>query len=376
MVWAIWACNRTRDTALPFKACRVKRGRLFSFSSGAPAYNLGVLIATAPSSDPTASSAADAFSLIASDMQAVDGVIALRLSSDVPLVGQISQYIISAGGKRLRPALLLLMAGALGLQDARRHLLAAVVEFIHTATLLHDDVVDESTLRRGRATANEAFGNAASVLVGDFLYSRAFQMMVECGSMRVMQVLAEATNVIAEGEVLQLMNMHDASLSEEAYLRVIRSKTAKLFEASTRLPAILIGAAPQLELACAGYGQALGTAFQVIDDVLDYDGDATTMGKNLGDDLREGKTTLPLIVAMQRAKPQDAQMIRNAIECGDQGQLDTIVRLVRETGSLDTTRTLATQEAHRAQACISHLPDTPYKHALLELAAQSVSRKT
>jgi len=223
-------------------------------------------------------------------MAEVDRVIAQRLDSGVPLVGTVSQYIISAGGKRIRPALLLLMAGALGYTDAQRHNLAAVVEFIHTATLLHDDVVDESTLRRGRPTANESFGNPASVLVGDFLYSRAFQMMVDSGEMRVMEVLAEATNVIAEGEVLQLMNMHDASLDEAGYLRVIRSKTAKLFEASTRLAAILAKSSPDVEVACADYGQALGTAFQVIDDVLDYDGDAKELGKNLGDDCAKVKT--------------------------------------------------------------------------------------
>jgi len=217
--------------------------------------------------------------LIAADMAAVDRVIAQRLDSGVALVGTVSQYIISAGGKRIRPALLLLMAGALGYKGTQHHNLAAVVEFIHTATLLHDDVVDESTLRRGRPTANEIFGNPASVLVGDFLYSRAFQMMVDAQDMRVMEVLAEATNVIAEGEVMQLMNMHDASLDEAGYLRVIRSKTAKLFEASTRLAAILVKSPKEVEEACAEYGQALGTAFQVIDDLLDYDGDPGTWQK-------------------------------------------------------------------------------------------------
>ena len=248
----------------------------------------------------SSSSTASVLSLITDDMREVDLVIARRLDSGVPLVAEVSRYIISAGGKRLRPALLLLICGALEYTGAQRFNLAAVVEFIHTATLLHDDVVDESTLRRGRATANESFGNPASVLVGDFLYSRAFQMMLDAGQMRVMEILADATNVIAEGEVLQLMNMHDASLDEAAYLRVIRSKTAKLFEASARLGAVLAGADAALEQACADYGQALGTAFQVIDDVLDYDGDAGEMGKNLGDDLREGKATLPLIAAMER----------------------------------------------------------------------------
>ena len=230
-------------------------------------------------------------SIIEHDMREVDSVIAQRLHSDVPLVGSVSQHIISAGGKRLRPVLLLLCCGALGFTGKQRFNMAAVVEFIHTATLLHDDVVDESTLRRGFATANDTFGNPASVLVGDFLYSRAFQMMVDGQNMRIMEVLADATNTIAEGEVMQLMNMHNAELSEAGYLQVIRSKTAKLFEASARVGAILSGASPALESACADYGQALGTAFQVIDDVLDYAGDAKRMGKNLGDDLREGKAT-------------------------------------------------------------------------------------
>jgi len=234
-----------------------------------------------------------ALALIANDMREVDKVIGARLQSSVALVGDVARYIIVAGGKRLRPALLLLMCGALDCRDARRFNLAAVVEFIHTATLLHDDVVDASTLRRGRATANEHFGNPASVLVGDFLYSRAFQMMVETGDMRIMQILADATNVIAEGEVQQLVNTHDATLTQAGYLEVIRSKTAKLFEASARLAAVLAASSTEVELACAEYGKALGTAFQVIDDALDYDGDAQEMGKNIGDDLREGKMTLP-----------------------------------------------------------------------------------
>ena len=278
---------------------------------------------------------AAALALITDDMREVDLVIAQRLASGVPLVGTVSQYIISAGGKRLRPAILLLMCGALGYRDAQRFNMAAVVEFIHTATLLHDDVVDESTLRRGRATANEAFGNPASVLVGDFLYSRAFQMMVDAKDMRIMQILADATNVIAEGEVMQLVNMHDASLDEAAYLRVIRSKTAKLFEASARLAAILSHSSPEIEQACADYGQALGTAFQVIDDVLDYDGDAAEMGKNLGDDLREGKATLPLIAAMQRGTSEQCALIRSAIENGETERLDEIIAIVKSTGALD-----------------------------------------
>jgi octaprenyl-diphosphate synthase len=324
---------------------------------------------------PTAASPATALALVAQDMAKVDEVIADRLSSGVPLVGQVAQYIISAGGKRLRPVILLLTSGALNYQDARKFSLAAVVEFIHTATLLHDDVVDESTLRRGRPTANENFGNPASVLVGDFLYSRAFQMMVDAGSMRIMQVLADATNVIAEGEVLQLMNMHDASLDEEAYLRVIRSKTAKLFEASSRLAAILADASPELEEACAEYGQALGTAFQVIDDVLDYEGNAAEMGKNLGDDLREGKATLPLILAMQRGTPAQKELVQKAIETGSVDQLSQVIAIVRETGALDGSRQAAMAEAQRAINAAQHLPSGDYKDALIALASQLLVRK-
>jgi octaprenyl-diphosphate synthase len=325
----------------------------------------------------TASSASTAsvLSLIAADMTEVDGVIARRLDSGVPRVGEVSRYIISAGGKRLRPALLLLVCGALGYKGAQRYNLAAVVEFIHTATLLHDDVVDESTLRRGRATANESFGNPASVLVGDFLYSRAFQMMLDAGQIRVMEILADATNVIAEGEVLQLMNMHDPSLDEAAYLRVIRSKTAKLFEASARLGAVLAQADPQVEQACADYGQALGTAFQVIDDVLDYDGDTVEMGKNLGDDLREGKATLPLIAAMQRGTTEQRDLIRHAIETAGVSQLDRIVSIVRETGALEVTRHAAAAEARRAVEAARQLPDNAYSQGLLQLAAQLLQRR-
>ncbi len=319
---------------------------------------------------------ATALSLIAQDMSEVDRIIHDRLSSGVPLVGQVSQYIIAAGGKRLRPALLLLMAKAIGFEGPQRHPMAAVVEFIHTATLLHDDVVDESTLRRGRPTANQSFGNPASVLVGDFLYSRAFQMMVESGQMRVMEVLAEATNVIAEGEVLQLMNTHDASLSEDDYLLVIRSKTAKLFEASARLAPILAQSDAATELACATYGQALGTAFQVVDDLLDYAGDSLDFGKNLGDDLREGKTTLPLILAMRNGSPEQSQTIRNAIETGDLQALQNIVSIVRSTGALEATQAAAAAEAQRAMAALSALPPSPYREALHQLAAQLLNRRT
>ena len=314
--------------------------------------------------------------LVTDELRHVDTVIAQRLESGVPLVGQISRYIIAAGGKRLRPALLLLMCGALGVKSHARFTLAAVVEFIHTATLLHDDVVDESTLRRGNATANETFGNPASVLVGDFLYSRAFQMMVDVGEMRVMQILSDATNVIAEGEVLQLMNMHDASLDEASYLHVIRSKTAKLFEASARLAAVLAKSDPATEEACANYGQALGTAFQIIDDVLDYDGQSSEMGKNLGDDLREGKATLPLIAAMQRASAADSGLIRSAIETGNTEQLDEVVRIVRETGALNIARALAAAEAERAMTSIATFVGNEHQASLLQLAAQLLGRRT
>ncbi|HEX7889718.1 MAG TPA: polyprenyl synthetase family protein [Ramlibacter sp.] len=320
-------------------------------------------------------SAAAVLSLIADDMRQVDAVIARRLDSGVPLVGEVSRYIIQSGGKRLRPALLLLVCGALGYRGDQQFNLAAVVEFIHTATLLHDDVVDESTLRRGRATANENFGNPASVLVGDFLYSRAFQMMLDAHDMRVMEILAEATNVIAEGEVMQLMNMHDPGLDETAYLQVIRSKTAKLFEASARLGAVLSKADPQVERACADYGQALGTAFQVIDDVLDYTGDAGELGKNLGDDLREGKVTLPLIAAMRRGSEQQHAVIRRAIESGALEELDHILAIVRETGALEVAQEAAASEARRAMSAAKQLPANEHAQALLQLAASLLQRR-
>jgi octaprenyl-diphosphate synthase len=313
--------------------------------------------------------------IIAPDMLQVDQVIAQRLTSAVPLIGNVSQYIISAGGKRLRPALLLLTCGALGYRGDQRFNLAAVVEFIHTATLLHDDVVDESVLRRGNATANEMFGNPASVLVGDFLYSRAFQMMVGAKNMKIMEVLADATNIIAEGEVLQLMNMHNAALDEAGYLQVIRSKTAKLFEASARVGAILAGASSGMENACAEYGQAIGTAFQVIDDVLDYTGETNIMGKNLGDDLREGKATLPLIAAMQRGSAEESQVIRTAIENGDVSKLTDVVRIVRATGALDVTRLAAMREAQRAIEVAKQLPPSPHTDCLIELSSQLLERK-
>jgi octaprenyl-diphosphate synthase len=322
----------------------------------------------------TSTGSSTGLSIVDADMRQVDEVIARRLDSGVPLVGSVSHYIISAGGKRLRPVLLLLCCGALGFKGDQRFNMAAVVEFIHTATLLHDDVVDDSALRRGNPTANAKFGNPASVLVGDFLYSRAFQMMVDSQSMRIMEVLANATNIIAEGEVMQLMNMHNAGLDEAGYLQVIRSKTAKLFEASARVGAILSAASPAMEDACAEYGQALGTAFQVIDDVLDYTGDATIMGKNLGDDLREGKATLPLIAAMQRGTSADRETIQQAIESGDVGMLDDVIRIVKTTGALDVARLAAQTEAMRAIKAASRLPEGPHRECLVHLASQLLDR--
>jgi octaprenyl-diphosphate synthase len=276
----------------------------------------------------------------------------------------------------VRPMLLLLVARALGNDTSQRHELAAVVEFIHTATLLHDDVVDESNLRRGRQTANAMFGNAASVLVGDFLYSRAFQMMVSTNRLRVMDVLAEATNVIAEGEVLQLMNMHDPDISVDDYLRVIEYKTAKLFEASARLGAVICDSTPDVEEACASYGRALGTAFQLIDDLLDYEGSTAELGKNIGDDLREGKPTLPLLVAMQRGTPEQREMIRNAIINGEVERMAQIVEIVKATGALEATREAAQAQAELAKACLDTLPMSEYRDALLQLSYDSIHRSS
>lgn len=315
------------------------------------------------------------YSLITNDMQAVDAVIRARLFSDVPLVRQIAEYIIAGGGKRMRPALLLLSAGALQYSGKHHHELAAVVEFIHTATLLHDDVVDESALRRGRDTANAQFGNAASVLVGDFLYSRAFQMMVGVGSMRVMQVLADATNVIAEGEVLQLMNCHNPDLAVEDYLQVVRYKTAKLFEASARLGAILGAANPAMEEGFAAYGMHLGTAFQIADDVLDYSGQEGELGKSLGDDLAEGKPTLPLIHVMKAGNPEQAEVVRSALEQGGREAFPEVIRAVKETGALDAALEVATGEADRAKQALASLPDSQYRDALLQLASFAVARR-
>jgi octaprenyl-diphosphate synthase len=312
---------------------------------------------------------------IAADMDAVNVVIRQRLHSEVSLVNQIAEYIISAGGKRIRPVLVLLVANAYGYRGTAHHELAAVVEFIHTATLLHDDVVDESSMRRGRQTANALFGNAASVLVGDFLYSRAFQMMVGLDSMRVMQILSDATNVIAEGEVLQLLNMHDPDVSEDSYLLVIRSKTAKLFEAAAQLGALISGATDEQVDAAGEYGRSLGTAFQLIDDVLDYAGDANEIGKNVGDDLREGKPTLPLIYLMENGTEAQRQLVRNCIEQGDEQQFDAILAAITSSGALDYTRRAAEVAAARAADAIASLPASQYKDSLLQLCTFAVDRK-
>jgi octaprenyl-diphosphate synthase len=314
-------------------------------------------------------------SLLAEDMAEVDRVIRERLHSEVALVRQVSEYIIHSGGKRLRPALVVLAARALGYRGTHHHDMAAVVEFIHTATLLHDDVVDASEMRRGRDTANALYGNAASVLVGDFLYSRAFQMMVAVRNMRVMEVLSDATNVIAEGEVLQLMNCNDPDIAEADYLRVIRYKTAKLFEAAGRLGAIVHDAPRTIEDALGVYGMHLGTAFQLIDDVLDYSGDSGVIGKNVGDDLAEGKPTLPLLHAMRHAPEADAELIRAAIRSGDATDFQRVLTIVRDTGALEHARRQAEVEAEAARAAIASIPHSQYKQALLELSVFAVTRE-
>ncbi|MFZ4528516.1 MAG: octaprenyl diphosphate synthase [Undibacterium curvum] len=307
-------------------------------------------------------------------MVAVNQVIRQQLYSEVALVNQIAEYIISAGGKRIRPVLVLLIANAYGYQGKHHFDLAAIVEFIHTATLLHDDVVDESSLRRGRQTANAMFGNAASVLVGDFLYSRAFQMMVSIQSMRVMQILADATNVIAEGEVLQLLNMHDPDVSEERYLQVIRSKTAKLFEAAAEIGALIAGANDAQISAAGEYGRSIGTAFQLIDDVLDYSGNADDIGKNVGDDLREGKPTLPLIYLMKNGSDAERQLVRTCIEQGDESQFNAILQAITDSGALEYTRNKAVTAAELARQSVADLPESAYKSALLALTQFAVTR--
>ena len=308
-------------------------------------------------------------------MEAMDEVIRVKLHSDVVLVRQVGEYIINSGGKRLRPALVILSSGAFGYTGRYHHDLAAIIEFIHTATLLHDDVVDASELRRSKATANALFGNAASVLVGDFLYSRAFQMMVEVDNMRIMQVLADATNTIAEGEVLQLLNCRNPDVNEENYLQVIRYKTAKLFEAATRLGAILSNVTTEEEESMAAYGMHLGTAFQLTDDMLDYSGDYHDTGKNLGDDLAEGKPTLPLIYAMKTGSKKQAETVSKAIQNGgEEGALEAVLQVIHETDALGYARKKAEAESCMATEAISLLPDSHYKECLLQLATFAVAR--
>ncbi len=318
----------------------------------------------------------DAFrAQIAPALAAVDDVIRRSLDSDVALVRSVARYIVESGGKRLRPALVVLSANACGYRGGSEHFtMAAVVELIHTATLLHDDVVDESSMRRGRPTANAQFGNAASVLVGDFLYSRAFQMMVQLGRMRVLEVLSDATNVIAEGEVMQLLNCRNPDIDEARYLDVVRRKTAKLFEASMRLGAILASADRALEDALGDYGMHLGTAFQLIDDVLDYSGDAAVIGKNLGDDLAEGKATLPLIRAMSKGSPEQSAAVRHAITEGGIGDFALIQSTIESTGALDYAREVAAGEADRARAALALLADSAHKDSLLQLTTFAVRR--
>ncbi|MBA3581509.1 MAG: octaprenyl diphosphate synthase [Gammaproteobacteria bacterium] len=313
--------------------------------------------------------------LTANDMAAVNVLITERLHSEVALVDQLASYIIHSGGKRLRPLLVLLAARACGYQGQQHIQAAAIIEFIHTATLLHDDVVDASDLRRGRDTANALWGNEAAVLVGDFLYSRAFEMMVELDRMKIMGILAHATNIIAEGEVLQLMNIHNADTSEQDYLTVIRSKTAKLFEAGTQLGAVLTEQAIETERALAAYGCHLGTAFQLIDDVLDYSATVESIGKNVGDDLAEGKPTLPLIYALRQGDSTQIKTIREAIEQGGRERITTVLAAIQATGALQYTQKMAQQEAQLARDALTVLPDSEYKQALLMLAAYAVDRQ-
>lgn len=315
--------------------------------------------------------------LASDDMTAVNQLIQQQVDSDVALVNQLGFYIVNSGGKRLRPLLTVLAAQAMNVQDKQHHMLAAIIEFIHTATLLHDDVVDESTMRRGRETANAVFGNQASVLVGDFLYSRSFQMMVELRNMRVMEILSDATNEIAQGEVLQLMNCNDPNTTEERYFDVIYGKTARLFEAATQLAAIITNKPEEIELAMQAYGKHLGTAFQLADDILDYTANAEDMGKNAGDDLAEGKPTLPLLYAMWHANEQDAALIKEAIEkANGLPHLERILAVMDETGAIAYTQKCAEEEAQKAIDSLSVVPDSDYKQALIGLAHISVNRNS
>lgn len=314
------------------------------------------------------------YSLIQDDLNAVDQLIQQRLQSDVALINQLGFYIINSGGKRLRPAIAILSARACGYQGDKHINLATIIEFIHTATLLHDDVVDNSDMRRGKETANNLWGNEASVLVGDFLYTRSFEMMVEMDSMRLMQILSHTTNVIAEGEVLQLLNCHDADTTEARYLEVIHHKTAKLFEAAGQLGAVICNAPSEIEDAMARYAMHLGSAFQLVDDLLDYSQSSETIGKNIGDDLAEGKPTLPLIYAMRKGNEQQASVIRQAIENGERDRIDEIITIINETGAIDYTAHAAAEEVAQAKAALNSLPDSDYKQALIGLAEFSISR--
>ncbi|KGM08053.1 Octaprenyl-diphosphate synthase/Dimethylallyltransferase/Geranyltranstransferase (farnesyldiphosphate synthase)/Geranylgeranyl pyrophosphate synthetase [Methylophaga thiooxydans] len=314
------------------------------------------------------------YSLIEDDMTAVDNLIQQRLQSDVALINQLGFYIINSGGKRLRPAIAILSAKACGYEGDKHINLATIIEFIHTATLLHDDVVDNSAMRRGQETANNLWGNEASVLVGDFLYTRSFEMMVEMDSMRLMKILSSTTNIIAEGEVLQLLNCHDADTTEARYLEVIHHKTAKLFEAAGQLGAVISRSADDIEQAMARYAMHLGSAFQLVDDLLDYSQSSETIGKNIGDDLAEGKPTLPLIHAMRQGTDQQAAIIREAIEQGQRDRIDEIITIINETGAIDYTAHAAAQEVAYAKQALATLPETDYKQALLSLADFSISR--
>ncbi|PRO72267.1 octaprenyl diphosphate synthase [Alteromonas alba] len=315
--------------------------------------------------------------LAESDMQAVNQLIQQQVDSDVALINQLGFYIVNSGGKRLRPLLTVLAARALQIESGQHHTLAAIIEFIHTATLLHDDVVDESTMRRGRETANALFGNQASVLVGDFLYTRSFQMMVELQSMRVMEILSDSTNRIAQGEVQQLMNCNDPDTTEASYFDVIYGKTARLFEAATQLAAVITGQSDEIEQAMQAYGRHLGTAFQLADDILDYESDSDAMGKNAGDDLAEGKPTLPLLYAMWHAGDEDAALIREAIEkANGLPHLQRIVTVMNDTGALNYTRRKAFEEADMAISALNVLPESDYKQALIALAHIAVDRNS
>ncbi|WP_284452276.1 octaprenyl diphosphate synthase [Methylophaga thalassica] len=314
------------------------------------------------------------YSLIQDDMKAVDELIQQRLQSDVALINQLGFYIINSGGKRLRPAIAILAARACGYEGSQHINLATIIEFIHTATLLHDDVVDNSDMRRGQETANTLWGNEASVLVGDFLYTRSFEMMVEIESMRLMQILSHTTNVIAEGEVLQLLNCHDADTTEARYLEVIHHKTAKLFEAAGQLGAVISGSDNATEMAMANYAMHLGSAFQLVDDLLDYSQSSETIGKNIGDDLAEGKPTLPLIYAMQHGNAEQSAIIREAIEQGQRDRITDIIEIIQNTGAIDYTASAAEKEVMQAKQALDILAGSPYKQALLSLADFAIQR--